>query len=87
MDQTKIRKECDHITCPSGCCDGDSGTNQYVKECAKNLTHEFVDVCTNEGGGIGTSHVKEYYCNGDRIENTFIDCGGDNRCSDGACAR
>lgn len=85
LDESQIRGVCDHIICPSGCRDGDNGKKYDERECIKNLTHTFRDRCANAEGDLGTSHVKEFFCVGNRIDFEIHYCGTMDSCFEGAC--
>lgn len=86
LDEAEIRGVCDYLSCPGACCEDDGGKVYDQISCTKNDTVSFRDKCTDSTGmGMGSTHVKEYYCNGNVIESEIHSCGGLSTCLDGAC--
>ncbi len=84
LEDIQIKKICSHFECNSGCCDEDGGKNYMKQGCIKNQTHVFRDVCCDALGSVGSTHVKEYYCDGNKIKFEIHKCGAVG-CLGGAC--
>ncbi len=86
MGEVEIKGACDHFQCPQGsCCKEGGGTDYQTRQCIKNDTESLRDTCTDATGErLGSTYVKEYYCDGNIIRADIHYCGT-NSCMNGAC--